>query len=186
MRITMLEIDGLLLVEPVKHGDARGFFSETFRADLFEAAAGPVRFVQDNHSLSARKGTIRGLHYQKAPRAQGKLVRALRGAILDVAVDARPESPTFGRHVAVELSQENWRQLFVPAGFLHGFCTLTDDVEVFYKTTDFYSAPHDAAVRWNDPTLAVDWPFTQAQAVVSDKDKAAPFFVDVFPSAARR
>lgn len=178
MKIEKLGLDGLLLIEPVKHGDARGFFSETFRADKFEAVAGPVRFVQDNQSRSAKKGTVRGLHYQKAPRGQGKLVRVLRGAILDVAVDARRGSPTFGRHVAVELSEQNWRQLYIPDGFLHGFCTLTDDVEVSYKTTDYYSPEHDAAVRWNDPVLGIEWPVAEAEILVSDKDRRAVLFKD--------
>lgn len=177
MKIEKLAIDGLLLIEPKKIGDARGFFSETFRADKFEAAAGPVRFVQDNQSLSAKKGTVRGLHYQKAPRGQAKLVRVLKGAILDVAVDARKGSPTFGQHVAVELSEANWLQLYLPDGFLHGFCTLSDDVEVLYKCTDYYSPEHDAGVRWNDPALGVKWPV--ADALVSDKDRNAPLFKDM-------
>lgn len=176
MQITRLDIDGLLLIEPKKIGDARGFFSETFRADRFEAEAGPVRFVQDNQSLSARKGTLRGLHYQRAPRGQGKLIRVLAGAILDVAVDARPGSPSYGRHVAVELSAANWRQLYVPHGFLHGFCTLCDDTEVVYKVTDFYSAEHDGGIRWNDPALAICWPFGEDEMTLSEKDKAAPPF----------
>ena len=178
MNIERLALEGPLLIEPKRIGDSRGFFSETFRADRFEAAAGPVRFVQDNHSLSARKDTVRGLHYQKAPRGQGKLVRVLRGAILDVAVDARHGSPTLGKHVVVELSADNWRQLYVPDGFLHGFCTLTDEVEVVYKVTDYYSPEHDAGVRWNDPDLSIDWPI--AEAIVSDKDRLAPLFRDVF------
>lgn len=177
MKIEKLAIDGLLLIEPKKIGDARGFFSETFRADKFEAAAGPVRFVQDNQSLSAKKGTVRGLHYQKAPRGQAKLVRVLKGAILDVAVDARKGSPTFGQHVAVELSEANWLQLYLPEGFLHGFCTLSDDVEVLYKCTDYYSPEHDAGVRWNDPALGIKWPV--AEALVSDKDRNAPLFKDM-------
>ena len=176
MKIEKLGLEGLLLIEPAKHGDARGFFSETFRADKFEALAGPVRFVQDNQSLSTKKGTVRGLHYQKAPRGQAKLVRVLRGAILDVAVDARKGSPTFGRHVAIELSQENWRQLYIPNGFLHGFCTLTEMVEVTYKVTDYYSPAHDACVRWNDPALAIPWPVDEADAAVSEKDQMAPLF----------
>lgn len=184
MNIEKLPIEGLLLIEPRKIGDARGFFSETFRSDVFQAAAGPVVFVQDNQSRSARRGTVRGLHYQRTPRGQGKLIRVLRGAILDVAVDARPDSPTFGQHVAVELSEANWRQLYVPEGFLHGFCTLDNDVEVVYKVTDYYSAEHDAGIRWDDPALGIGWPVTGAEAVVSDKDRNAPLFHDVF--AARR
>jgi len=181
MKITPLAIDGLLLVEPTRIGDSRGFFSETFRADRFAEAAGPVTFVQDNQSLSAARGTIRGLHFQKAPRAQGKLVRVTRGAILDVAVDIRQGSPTFGRHVAVELSAANWLQLWVPAGFLHGFCTLEAETEVIYKVTDYYSREHDAGVRWNDPDIAVAWPVTEAEAQLSDKDRTAPLLRDIGP-----
>ncbi|MCZ8314946.1 dTDP-4-dehydrorhamnose 3,5-epimerase [Phreatobacter sp.] len=181
MKITALEIGGLLLVEPTRIGDARGFFSETFRADRFAEAAGPVIFVQDNHSLSAARGTIRGLHFQKAPRAQGKLVRVTRGAILDVAVDIREGSPTYGRHVAVELSSENWRQLWVPAGFLHGFCTLAPDTEVIYKVTDHYSREHDAGVRWNDPGIAIAWPVAETEATLSDKDRTAPLLREIGP-----
>lgn len=181
MNISTLPIAGLLLIEPTRIGDARGFFSETFRQDRFEAAAGPVTFVQDNQSLSAARGTIRGLHYQKAPRAQGKLIRVVRGAILDVAVDIRRGSPTFGQHVAVELSAENWRQLWVPAGFLHGFCTLTENTEVIYKVTDYYSRDHDAGVRWNDPEIGVNWPVGEAEAHLSDKDKTAPLLRDIEP-----
>jgi dTDP-4-dehydrorhamnose 3,5-epimerase len=180
MKIEKFDIEGLLLIEPVKHGDSRGFFSETFRADKFEAVAGAVQFVQDNQSLSAKKGTLRGLHYQKEPRGQGKLIRVLRGAILDVAVDARKGSPTFGKHVAVELSEENWRQLYVPDGFLHGFCTLMDNTEVVYKVTDYYSPEHDAGVRWNDPDLAITWPVTESEATVSEKDKNAISFSQAF------
>lgn len=178
MRIAPLELPGLLLVEPRAICDERGAFCETFRADLFEAAAGPARFVQDNQSRSKLKGTVRGLHYQKAPRGQGKLVRVLRGAVLDVAVDARRGSATFGRHVAIELSETNRRQLYVPDGFLHGFCTLVDDVEVAYKVTDYYSPAHDAGVRWNDPDLAIAWPI--GEAILSPKDARAPWFRDVF------
>lgn len=179
MKIETLDIPGLLLIEPTRHGDSRGFFSETFRADKFEAAAGAVRLVQDNHSLSAERGTVRGLHFQKAPRAQGKLVRVTRGAILDVAVDIREGSPSYGKHVAVELSAENWRQLWVPAGFLHGFCTLVENTEVIYKVTDFYSGEHDAGVRWNDPALGIAWPVSEAEARLSDKDKRAPMLSEI-------
>lgn len=181
MNISTLAIDGLLLIEPTRIGDARGFFSETFRADKFEAAAGPVAFVQDNQSLSAARGTIRGLHYQKAPRAQGKLVRVVRGAILDVAVDIRRGSPTYGRYAAVELSAENWRQLWVPVGFLHGFCTLVENTEVIYKVTDYYSREHDAGVRWDDLDIGVKWPVAEAEAHVSDKDRAAPPLREIKP-----
>ncbi|MDP3547330.1 MAG: dTDP-4-dehydrorhamnose 3,5-epimerase [Phreatobacter sp.] len=179
MDFTTLAIPGPLLIVPRRFGDARGFFSETFRSDLFRAHAGDVMFVQDNHSVSTARGTIRGLHYQKVPRAQGKLVRVTRGAILDVAVDIRHGSPAYGRHVAVELTADNWSQLWVPPGFLHGFCTLTDDVEVLYKVTDYYSAEHDAAIRWNDPAIGIDWPFDDTAATLSDKDRAAPLLADI-------
>lgn len=174
MDIEATALPDVLMITPKRIGDHRGSFSEVFRADRFTAAAGMVDFVQDNHSRSARKGTLRGLHFQRAPRPQGKLVRVTRGAILDVAVDIRHGSPGFGRHVAVELSAENWRQLWVPPGFLHGFCTLTDDVEVIYKVTDYYSAEHDAGVLWNDPDLAVAWPATPDGPILSDKDRTAP------------
>lgn len=179
MRITPLPIPGLLLIDPARVGDDRGFFSETFRLDAFQQVVGPLDFVQENHSLSAQKGTIRGLHYQKAPRAQGKLVRVVKGGILDVAVDIRRGSPTFGRHYAVELSTDNWLQLWVPKGFLHGFCTLVDDVEVIYKVTDYYSREHDAGIRWNDPDIGIAWPFAEPDVHLSDKDKIAPFLRDI-------
>jgi dTDP-4-dehydrorhamnose 3,5-epimerase len=181
MKFERLAIDGLLLVTPGRIGDSRGFFSETFRMDRFEAEAGPVNFVQDNQSFSAARGTIRGLHYQKAPHAQGKLVRVLSGAILDVAVDIRKGSATFGRHVAVELSAANWAQLWIPPGFLHGFCTLTEDVAVFYKVTDFYTPASDAGVRWNDPDIGIRWPVAEAEAQLSARDQAAPLLRDIEP-----
>jgi dTDP-4-dehydrorhamnose 3,5-epimerase len=179
MQIDTLSLPGLLLVSPSRIGDGRGFFSETFRADRFEAAVGPVHFVQDNQSLSGARGTIRGLHYQKSPRAQGKLVRVIRGAILDVAVDIRRGSPTYGRFESIELSAENWQQLYVPPGFLHGFCTLVDDTEVIYKVTDYYSREHDAGVRWNDPVIGVNWPVAEAEASLSDKDRNAPLLSEI-------
>jgi dTDP-4-dehydrorhamnose 3,5-epimerase len=180
MKITPLAIPGPLLIEPTKIRDSRGFFSETFRADRFEAAAGRFHFVQDNQSLSAKRGTIRGLHFQKKPRAQGKLVRVTHGAIYDVAVDIRAGSATFGQHVAVELSDRNWQQLWVPPGFLHGFCTLIDNTEVIYKVTDYYSREHDACIRWNDPDIGINWPVDVSDAAVSDKDRTAPFLKEAF------
>ena len=174
MQIDTFDIDGPLLLTPKRHGDARGFFSEVFRQDAFEAAAGPTRFVQDNHSRSQKKGVIRGLHYQSPPFAQGKLVRVTRGAVYDVAVDVRRGSPTFGRHIGVELGEGDWRQLWVPPGFLHGFCTLTEDVEFLYKVTAYYSAEHDGAVAFDDPAIGIDWPLEGAAPLVSDKDRRAP------------
>lgn len=174
MDVERFDIPGLLLLTPPKFGDQRGFFSEVFRQDRFSAAAGEVSFVQDNVSRSATKGTIRGLHYQAPPFEQGKLVRCSAGRILDVAVDVREGSPTYGQHVAVELSDDNWKQLWVPAGFLHGFCTLTDDVELSYKVTNLYSGAHDGAVAFDDPDIGVAWPVTRDTAVVSAKDLVAP------------
>jgi dTDP-4-dehydrorhamnose 3,5-epimerase len=179
MQVDSFDISGPLLLTPARHGDARGFFSEVFRQDTFEAAAGPVVFVQDNHSRSGKKGVIRGLHYQAPPAAQGKLVRVTRGAVYDVAVDARRGSPTYGQHVGVELSEGNWRQLWVPPGFLHGFCTLTDDVEFLYKVTSYYSPEHDGAVAFDDPEIGVDWPLDGAEPLASDKDRRAPRFADM-------
>ncbi|HRK23396.1 MAG TPA: dTDP-4-dehydrorhamnose 3,5-epimerase [Beijerinckiaceae bacterium] len=181
MKFERFDIDGPVLVTPVRIGDSRGFFSESFRADKFEAEIGPTRFVQDNQSLSVVRGTIRGLHYQKAPHAQGKLIRVLRGAVFDVAVDIRKQSKTFGRHVAVELSSDNGQQLWVPPGFLHGFCTLCDNVEVMYKVTDYYSPACDAAVRWNDPDIGIRWPIAEAEAQLSAKDQTAPWLRDISP-----
>lgn len=174
-----LEIEGLKLVTPRKFGDDRGFFSETYNAAAWEKAGLRYNFVQDNHSLSRDVGTVRGLHFQTAPFAQDKLVRVVRGRIVDVAVDLRRSSPTFGRHVAVELSWDNWRQLLVPIGFAHGFVTLEPDTEVVYKVTNFYSPQHDGGVAWNDPDLGIDWPVAADKAVLSAKDQKLPRLRDI-------
>ena len=162
-------ISGPLLVKVRRFEDARGFFSETYNARAFaEAGIRPV-FVQDNHSLSREKGTVRGLHFQRPPHAQDKLIRVVRGRILDVAVDLRRGSPTYGRHVAVELEGTDGRQLYIPAGFAHGFCTLAPDTEVFYKVTDFWMPDCEDGILWNDPALAIDWPgFAGAQLAAKD------------------
>jgi dTDP-4-dehydrorhamnose 3,5-epimerase len=164
-----------------RFGDARGWFSETFRADALERAGITAPFVQDNQSFSAPEGTIRGLHFQIPPQPQAKLIRVLAGAILDVAVDIRPASPTYGRHVAVRLDAEGGEQLYIPHGFAHGFCTLTPDVMVAYKVDSYYSPAHDRGIRWNDPDLGIAWPFDEAQAVLSDKDSKAPRLKDAGP-----
>lgn len=164
----------VIVVTPKKFGDARGYFMESFRADLFSRHVGHFDFVQDNQSLSAQKGTVRGLHFQLSPHAQGKLVRCLAGGLLDVAVDIRKGSPTYGRHVAVELTAENGRQLWVPPGFAHGFCTLAPDTTVAYKVTAYYSAEHDRGIRWNDPDLGIDWPVAAQDAILSEKDRHLP------------
>jgi dTDP-4-dehydrorhamnose 3,5-epimerase len=174
MQAERLAIPDVILVTPPRFGDARGFFSETYNAARFAEAGIPGPFVQDNQSLSRAKGVVRGLHCQIAPHGQGKLVRCLRGAIWDVAVDIRTGSPTYGQHVSAILSAENWQQLWVPVGFLHGFCTLEPDTEVTYKVTDVYSRECERGVVWDDPTLALPWPIGPDEAVLSDKDQVLP------------
>jgi dTDP-4-dehydrorhamnose 3,5-epimerase len=169
-----LAIPDVILVTPDRFGDSRGFFSETWSATRFAEAGIAGNFVQDNHSLSAQRGTVRGLHLQIAPNPQGKLVRCVRGAIWDVAVDVRHGSATFGKHVAAELSAENWSQLWVPPGFLHGFCTLQPDTEVIYKVTAPYDRAAERGVIFDDPDLALPWPVDAAAAILSDKDRALP------------
>jgi dTDP-4-dehydrorhamnose 3,5-epimerase len=167
-------IPGVKLVTPQKHGDARGFFSEVYNRTTWESARLRFEFVQDNHSFSAAVGTLRGLHFQTPPFAQDKLIRVGRGRILDVAVDIRRSSPTFGKHVAVELSAENWRQLLVPIGFAHGFVTLDPDTEVLYKTTSVFSPANDRGVAWNDPDIGIAWPLPETGPFLSDKDRRWP------------
>lgn len=178
MTVVDLPLPGAKLVTPRRFADERGFFSETYNARAFKAAGVTQDFVQDNHSLSKPVGTVRGLHYQSPPHAQAKLVRVVRGAIRDVIVDVRKGSPTYGEHVAVELSAEGGEQLLVPAGFLHGFVTREPDTEVVYKVDDYYSAECDGAVRWNDPDLGIDWGLADDAAVLSDKDGRAQSYAD--------
>lgn len=182
MKIERFAIPGLILLEPVRHGDARGFFSEVFNRQRFAEAGIPTEFVQDNHSLSREKGVVRGLHFQMPPHAQGKLVRVPRGAVLDVAVDLRAGSPTYGRHEAVVLSAENWRQLWIPPGFAHGFVTLEPDTEMLYKVDAFYNREADRSLRWNDPVLDIGWGIAESEAILSDKDRAAPLLADLPPA----
>jgi dTDP-4-dehydrorhamnose 3,5-epimerase len=163
-----------VLLSTRRHADARGWFVESYNARTLAQHGIACDFVQDNQSLSRRKGTIRGLHFQLAPKAQAKLVRVVRGSIYDVAVDIRRNSPTYGRSVGIELSADNGWQLYVPVGFAHGFCTLEDDTEVAYKVSEFYSPQHDAGLRWDDPDIDVAWPVAAADVVVSDKDAAQP------------
>ena len=172
------ELEGVLILTTRRFEDQRGYFTETYNATRFQEAGVVEDFVQDNHSLSKEAGTIRGLHYQAPPRAQAKLVRVVCGAIVDIAVDVRKGSPTFGAHVRVELSAQNGKQLLVPAGFLHGFATLTPMTEVVYKVSDFYSAEHDGAVLWNSTSLALDWGVREEDAKLSAKDAAAIDFED--------
>lgn len=174
MQISTYEIEGPVLITPKMFGDSRGYFMEAFKDAWFRESVADVTFVQDNQSLSAQIGTIRGLHYQLAPLGQGKLVRCLRGAIFDVAVDIRKGSSTFGQWIGATLTPENAQQLWVPEGFAHGFCTLEPDTEVFYKVTNPYSPEHDRGVAFDDPEIGIDWPMDTAQAVLSDKDRVQP------------
>ncbi|MDM0077391.1 dTDP-4-dehydrorhamnose 3,5-epimerase [Variovorax sp. J2P1-59] len=171
MKITPTMIPDLLIIEPKVFGDARGFFFESFNQKAFdEAIGGHVDFVQDNHSRSA-KGVLRGLHYQ-IQQPQGKLVRVVRGAVFDVAVDIRRSSPTFGKWVGVELSEQNHRQFWIPAGFAHGFLVLTESADFVYKTTDYYAPAHERSIVWNDATLGIAWPEIQEPPKLSAKDAA--------------
>jgi dTDP-4-dehydrorhamnose 3,5-epimerase len=179
MQIEDAAIPAVKIVTPKKFGDHRGFFSEVYSAKAWRDAGLALDFVQDNHSYSAEKGVIRGLHFQLEPFGQDKLVRVARGRILDVAVDLRRASPTFGQHVAVELSADNWRQLLVPIGFAHGFCTLEPNCEVLYKVTNFYSAEHDRGLAFDDPALGIDWGVDPAKAILSDKDRKHPKLADL-------
>jgi len=174
MKIEPLAIPGPLLILPERHADARGYFAETFRKDLVEPLTGPVEFVQDNQSRSAKAGTVRGLHFQVAPSPQAKLVHVIRGAVFDVAVDLRKSSPSYGRHVAATLSAENLAVLYVPVGFAHGFCTLEPDTEVVYKASAYYDPAAEKGLLWNDPALNIDWPFEASAVTISDKDRTLP------------
>ena len=174
MKLQRFDIAGPALLISTKHADARGFFAEIFRKDALEREIGPIDFMQDNHSCSAKTGTVRGLHFQVAPTAQAKLVRVVRGAILDVAVDLRKSSPTYGRHVAATLSAENFAQLYIPVGFAHGFCTLEPDTEVVYKVSNYYDPSTEKGLQWNDPALKIVWPVASDAATISDKDRDYP------------
>jgi len=179
MEVRRLEIPDVMLISPKRFGDARGFFSETYNRVQFAEIGIDAEFVQDNHSLSQSKGTVRGLHFQTLPHAQDKLLRVCRGAILDVAVDIRHNSPFFGKFVSAILSAENWQQLWVPKGFAHGFCTLEDDTEVIYKVTDFYAPDCDKGLAWDDPSIGIDWPVSPQDAILTDKDRNHPRLADL-------
>ena len=174
MKVTTTAIEGVLIIEPKVFGDERGFFFESFNQRAFNEAVGqPVDFVQDNHSRSA-KGVLRGLHFQRPPHAQGKLVRVTQGSVFDVAVDIRPDSATFGRWVGVELSGVNHRQMWIPAGLAHGFLVTSDSADFLYKTTDYYRPESEGSVRWDDLDLAIAWPLEGITPALSAKDAAAP------------
>ena len=176
MNFIPTKLDGVWIVEPKVFGDHRGFFMESWSKRAFEEAGLHYDFVQDNHSSSMVKGTLRGIHFQKGDKAQAKLVRCVKGAVLDVAVDLRPSSPTYKQWVGVELSAENKRQLLIPRGFGHGFVTLTDDVEFLYKADNFYAPEADGGIRWNDPELSIDWGV--GNPILSQKDQNSPWLKD--------
>ncbi len=174
MNVIKTEIEGLYIVEPQVFGDERGYFFESFNAERFLAQTGiDVTFVQDNESRS-RRGVLRGLHFQREPYAQAKLVRVVQGRVLDVAVDIRPESPTFGRYVSVELSGENHRQLFIPKGFAHGYVVLDDDTVFQYKCDEFYHPASEGGIAWNDSQIGIEWPLTESEIILSEKDRKHP------------
>jgi dTDP-4-dehydrorhamnose 3,5-epimerase len=179
MRVVGTDIPDVKMLVGVRHGDHRGWFTETWREDTLRGLGIDARFVQDNASYSADRGTVRGLHFQLPPRAQGKLVRVARGAIFDVAVDLRQGSPTFGRHVTARLSAEACNQMWIPAGFAHGLCTLEPDTEIQYKVTDTYSPEHDRGLAWDDPDLQIPWPAEAANVRISAKDAAHPRLRDL-------
>lgn len=173
MKSELTSLSGVVLLTPRRFGDHRGFFAETYSHRAYSEVGIDINFVQDNHSLSSEAGTVRGLHFQAPPAAQAKLVRCGRGAIFDVAVDIRKGSPTYGQWVGYELSADNGAQLFIPAGFAHGFATLKPDSEIVYKCSDYYAPQTEGAVRWDDPAIGIDWPLS-CDPILSDKDAVAP------------
>jgi dTDP-4-dehydrorhamnose 3,5-epimerase len=186
VNVEQLGLAGVLLVRPTRFHDSRGYFVETWNQDAWRRAGIPETFVQENSSLSLKAGTIRGLHFQKPPMAQAKLVRVVRGAIFDVVVDVNPDSPGFGRRLAVTLTSEGGEQLFIPAGFAHGFCTLAPNTEITYKVTAPYSKPHEAGIRWNDPGLDIEWPLAGMQPTLSEKDMGLPLLSETIASPRRQ
>ena len=178
MNIIKTDIEGVVIIEPKVFGDSRGYFFESYSQRDFDDAVGAVRFVQDNESKSCY-GVIRGLHFQKPPFAQSKLVRAVRGSVLDVAVDIRQGSPTFGKHVAVELSEDNRRQLFIPKGFAHGFAVLSEEAVFQYKCDSFYEPGSEGAIAWDDPELGIDWRIPPDRVILSEKDRCHPLLSEL-------
>lgn len=178
MEVIKTELEGVVILEPRLFKDDRGYFFESFSQREFDEKVRPVKFVQDNESKSVY-GVLRGLHFQKPPFAQSKLVRVIQGAVLDIAVDIRVGSPTYGKHVAVELTAENHRQLFIPRGFAHGFSVLTDGVVFQYKCDNFYAPQSEGAIAWNDPALGIDWRIPEASVILSEKDKHHPLLKDL-------
>lgn len=180
MDVIATDLPDVLLIRPVRHGDARGYFAEMWNKETFRACNLDIDFIQDNQSRSEHSGTLRGLHIQRPPYTQAKLIRVLKGRIYDVAVDLRHSSPTFGQHVGVELNSDRLEQLFVPRGFLHGFVTLEPDTEVFYKVDNLYAPQHDTGVIWNDPDLKISWPLQpNTIPIISTKDQSLPSFYEL-------
>jgi len=179
MHIEEASIPGVFIITPIRHRDDRGFFTELYNKETLLENHIEMDFVQDNYSVSTDKNTVRGLHYQEPPFAQCKLVSVLQGSVLDVAVDIRKSSSTFGQHVAVELSAANGKQLWVPEGFAHGFCTMSDATSVLYKVSAPYSTAHDKGIFWNDPVLEIDWPASAQEGILSEKDKLLPRLEDM-------
>ncbi len=179
MYIQSLTIPEVKLITPKKFGDQRGFFSETYHKKHLAEQGVNTKFMQDNHAFSARKNTVRGLHFQIPPFAQAKLIRVVQGAILDVAVDIRQGSPYFGQHVSAVISEKKWNQIFIPEGFAHGLVTLEDNTAVLYKVSNYYSPEHDKGLLWNDPDLGIDWQINMEEAILSDKDQVQPRLRDL-------
>jgi dTDP-4-dehydrorhamnose 3,5-epimerase len=179
VEVLVTSIRAVKIIRPAKYADKRGFFSETYNKRALAEAGIELEFVQDNHSLSLAKGVVRGLHYQIPPFAQDKLIRVLRGSVLDVAVDLRRGSPTFRQHVSVPLSADNCTQMFIPQGFAHGYVTLEPNTEVFYKVSNYYSPETERGLFWADPELGIPWPFTLREAVVSERDKRFPLLQEL-------
>jgi dTDP-4-dehydrorhamnose 3,5-epimerase len=181
INVKELAIPEVKLLMPIVHRDNRGYVAEIVHEKALQELGLDVRLVQENQSLSLKKNTVRGMHCQRPPQAQAKFVRVLRGKALDVAVDIRPRSPTFGKHVAVELSEDEVAQLFIPAGFAHGFCTLTDNTVVLYKMSQFYAPGNEVGFIWNDPDIGIKWPVDAKDAILSGKDEKLPRFKDIAP-----
>lgn len=175
MKISLTSIEGLLVIEPTIWHDSRGYFFESFQQERYEKAGITTKLIQDNEALSG-KGVLRGLHYQRPPMAQGKLVRAVKGSLLDVAVDIRPGSPTYGQHHSIILSDDNKLQFYIPPGFAHGYLCLTEEVIFSYKCSNYYSKNDEGGIRYDDPTLNIDWQFDLSHAIISEKDLQLPFF----------
>jgi len=179
LEVIPLDIADVKLISMPKFGDHRGFFSEVYNKQALSATRIDIDFVQDNHSLSAEKGTVRGLHFQSPPFAQDKMLRVVRGSVFDVAVDLRRGSPTYGKYVSATLSAASWNQILVPIGFAHGFMTLEPDTEVIYKVSNYYSPAHDKGMMWNDPQIGIEWPLPAEGAILSDKDRKQPLLSEL-------